>query len=761
MPLVLPTIEQIEDYLESVEELIVSSLSAATPDLPKVSETINRLWQDVLRHSPQAVPSSLKGLGAFEVPPPPPPPPPPKGFWESTADWVADHPWTTAGISVGFVGAGLLVGYAHPRLRHRTRIGARKHAAAANTERRQVIVVLGGDSPLGLPLILDLEKKGYIVITSVATPEAVDEIESKAHGYVRVLVLDPTEPEMVPFFLRSLASTMSRRFPLTAAGDPHAAPTTHLFVQSVISLLTLPSSTTVPPPAPLEHLNLRGTYQDYLQATHIVPLQVLQALLPLLRSSPARARDALSSGAGQQSIVVCLPATDARVGLPFGSAQAMSAAATLRGVEVLRREIRAASSSGTTGTAEAMRNIRVVVVDVGAVGEAVTTPVSDAALKSVDQWTPAEQAAYGPAFGSLLEHGTRREPSDVSVFVDTVVDVVSNGRKSGRACRSHPAIGRLRQFVRGDRIAVGAGAHTYAFASYLPPLLLDALLNIPYFLASIRNALLPVPPRVILPPRVAAAAQPPPPPPASVVTAAAAEKQPEPTSGTDSEHEHSETGSEADVESNSGVGESWVPTSTQAISLWLVPNEETRRKIETAMKIGPPTTNSPSSFPPFQPHVTLASSSDPTALRAAVPRDQPAIPVSFKSLEVGEKYFMSVFVAVHSAHGSPLETLREHLRASLGDAAVPPVAHLSLYYIDKADKGEREYVARRLKSELRVLEGGRGDESVVKIACFYDDIEEEQDPELIDGFDGEEIWLVRCKGPVPSWEVLQKFILAK
>ena len=102
-------------------------------------------------------------------------------------------------------------------------------------------------------------------------------------------------------------------------------------------------------------------------------------------------------------------------------------------------------------------------------------------------------------------------------------------------------------------------AHTYAFASYLPPLLLDALLNIPYFLASVRNALLPVPPRVILPPRAAAAAQPPPPPPAPAVEK---QKQQAASSGTDSEHEHehehSETGSEADVESNSGVGESWV-----------------------------------------------------------------------------------------------------------------------------------------------------------------------------------------------------------
>lgn len=55
------------------------------------------------------------------------------------------------------------------------------------------LVVLGGDHPLGLPLIIELEQKGYIVITSVSTPEAVSSIESKGHGYVRALVLDPNE----------------------------------------------------------------------------------------------------------------------------------------------------------------------------------------------------------------------------------------------------------------------------------------------------------------------------------------------------------------------------------------------------------------------------------------------------------------------------------------------------------------------------------------------------------------------------------------
>lgn len=54
-------------------------------------------------------------------------------------------------------------------------------------------VVLGGDNPLALPLILDLENKGYIVIASVSTSEAVESLESKCNGYVRALVLDPEE----------------------------------------------------------------------------------------------------------------------------------------------------------------------------------------------------------------------------------------------------------------------------------------------------------------------------------------------------------------------------------------------------------------------------------------------------------------------------------------------------------------------------------------------------------------------------------------
>lgn len=54
------------------------------------------------------------------------------------------------------------------------------------------LVVLGGDTPHGTPLVLDLERKGYIVLASVATPKAVDPLEQKSQGYVCALVLDPS-----------------------------------------------------------------------------------------------------------------------------------------------------------------------------------------------------------------------------------------------------------------------------------------------------------------------------------------------------------------------------------------------------------------------------------------------------------------------------------------------------------------------------------------------------------------------------------------
>lgn len=292
---------------------------------------------------------------------------------------------------------------------------------------------------------------------------------------------------MIPAFLRSLNATLSRKFPINAAGDPFAPLSSHPYIYSIISLLTLPTgrkaSQTL---APLEHISLPETYLPYLTATHITPLQVIQALLPLLRSAPAFTHDHKL----EKTVVVCLPATDVRVGLPFAGVKSMSAAAMERGVEVLRREIRAAGVNGKG--AEAMRNVKVVVVDVGFFdvsggsgimgGEEVGQ--SETIWKVMEGWTASEKLTYGPAFASALQgsptarppstkstpwqgfialfkgtgrYGVPRKPTNVSVFVGNVVDVVGSGRGVHRVFGIGLGLGRIRNWMRGERFSVGAG----------------------------------------------------------------------------------------------------------------------------------------------------------------------------------------------------------------------------------------------------------------------------------------------------------------
>ncbi|KAJ6453485.1 hypothetical protein C8R47DRAFT_1168125 [Mycena vitilis] len=536
--------EQIEEYLEDMFQ-----------SLESMPRAISQLWADITRYGPQ-IPSFPDvhlpgGLGDFEIPPPPPPPPP--ATWvEQSSNWIQQNPRQTVGVIAGGVLGTGLISYGAVYMRS---VRARK-LMEKNNERRQVVVVLGGDTPLALPLILDLERKGYIVIASVASADFGENLERRCKGYVRALILDPNEPSTVPVFLRSLSSALSRRFPITAAGDPFVAPSAHPYVHSVISLLSLP-----PPSihAPLESVSIYSDYLPYLNATHVVPLQVIQALLPMLRTGANRGRNG-----PKKSIVVCLPATAARVGLPFSAMQSMSAVSTLRGVEVLRREVNIAA---LTDKSEAMKNIKVVVVDVGAFnfGPVNTFLPPTEVYKAMEGWSSSEKLTYGPSFAYLSHevaelpsksrwgsafseahsYGVPRKPTDVSVFVDSVVGTVSGGQFGSSILGVGLGIGRLRNWLRGERFSVGAGASTYKFASFLPPLLLDTLISIPHFLISLRNSFLPVQPFVRHPHSL------PPVQPAHDTPAALEEE---------SGNELSETGSEADVESNSGeagVG-SWV-----------------------------------------------------------------------------------------------------------------------------------------------------------------------------------------------------------
>ena len=134
----IPTREEIEAYIDSVEEYVFASFAAATPDLPNIRNTIYRFWEDVSRYGPSGLPSihdiKVPVLKDFQIPPPPPVVPP-KSTLESSVDWMANHPWKASSIAVGVVGVGLLVGYSASRRRYAkvTRL------KAIARERRQVV----------------------------------------------------------------------------------------------------------------------------------------------------------------------------------------------------------------------------------------------------------------------------------------------------------------------------------------------------------------------------------------------------------------------------------------------------------------------------------------------------------------------------------------------------------------------------------------------------------------------------------------------
>ncbi|CCM04416.1 uncharacterized protein FIBRA_06593 [Fibroporia radiculosa] len=181
-------------------------------------------------------------------------------------------------------------------------------------------------------------------------------------------------------------------------------------------------------------------------------------------------------------------------------------------------------------------------------------------------------------------------------------------------------------------------------------------------------------------------------------------------------------------------------------------------KLKRVMQLKYPSAKSPSSFVDFDPHITLATIlTTPTCaaeLRAAVPCGQAALAPTFKSVDVGEKYFMSVYAVVHESPG--LAALRAHLREALGADKVPPVPHLSLYYIDDADRDDRARVANELKNSGRVV--GRPDGGVA-LNCAQE-VGPGTEPDLLSGFEGAEIWIAKCDGPVPGWEVVDKISLA-
>ena len=348
-----------------------------------------------------------------------------------------------------------------------------------------------------------------------------------------------------------------------------------------------------------------------------------------MRNSPSRTRDAVKNGRAKKSIVVCLSELDACIGLPFRGPSSISAIANRRAVEVLRREVRIAA---LTGGAEGMHDIEVVSLEVGTLE---IPPFDGGRMLNYDlkeyvkSWTPSEKLTYGPGWEHTLDGSNRKykrraantKAPNVDQFVGDLVQIVSYGRVHFVSfCGLRLHVGSVFGWLRGGRYSVGPDGNVVllkpgdplfadmsslrlpllgvdcAIMSTLPGAILDFIINIPFYCLSLHQSFVashpdlaprptsppattaelpsaptpapapvsrPLPPRPLPTPPVA-------PTPASA-TVVVAKETVDSVPSSEHEHEASENGSEADVESNDGAGvsESWVslqPNPTMASS---------------------------------------------------------------------------------------------------------------------------------------------------------------------------------------------------
>lgn len=454
MPL-LPSLEELNAHIETMETYVVSHMPNA-PELPPVlSQVWGRMRDDLMRFGPPsmpALPASITGLREVfvEVPPPPPPSIVKLPVGQGASTWLSRNKLAVASVVVG---GGLLAGYAATRSsgpersRPRFRILGRtkRKTTDMTSERREIILLLGADHAFGLALAKDLVSRGYVVIASVPRAELADELESHGAGFIRALVLNPTDPTTLNPFLRDMRSTLGLRFPLGTAGDPYASTASHPHIVSLVSLLSLAATDSHGIPEentsfmPLSSMSLTQDYLPRLISAHVTPFGIIQGVLPHLRNTNKYMPKS------HPNIVVLQSAYT--LGPGRSGADAIVTTANTTALDVFRRELRT-------------QGVDVFELDVGLIDSAGVVPLGLRRREAAKREKIASQVG--------------RTPSSFEVLADTVAEVV--GERN------------IFQWWKGSKRPVGAGARTYTLASRLPTRVLDFILAFPQGLLAMRKS---------------------------------------------------------------------------------------------------------------------------------------------------------------------------------------------------------------------------------------------------------------------------------
>jgi len=240
------------DSIDSLYVAITSLWDSASDGLPNLNSLPHQFHEALF--APGGVFDKLTNGGTVPLPVPsswlessssPPCPPPlvtsppstrvPQWF-KHFLNHLAEHPYiySTALLSattgatyyyspktlqplISYLPASILLPPKHRPLR----LLPNTHGVAAEV-RKECALVLGADSIEGREIALDLEKKGWVVIATVSDPDQVDRLERQGRGWIKVLVLDPSEVSSLPF--SSIRTTDS----------PFLSPSPHPYLPSFV-----------------------------------------------------------------------------------------------------------------------------------------------------------------------------------------------------------------------------------------------------------------------------------------------------------------------------------------------------------------------------------------------------------------------------------------------------------------------------------------------------------------------------------------------
>ncbi|EJU05650.1 hypothetical protein DACRYDRAFT_20073 [Dacryopinax primogenitus] len=456
----MPTIDELEEYLAEVENYIASLLPAleTLPSLPQ------RIFDELQRFGPPSLPAfPTLSVQVVPAPPPPPPPPPaPKGWctwFGGMAGGGAMRRITVGVVVTASLGLASVYGYKRWRLHVLKKRKSRKLARTplvTDGHRREAIVVLGADHPLGLPVCASLEKQGYIVIATTSTPSYASKLTKASSGYLRIVPLEPAEPVLSTAqandgpsaFPSKLQVALSQRFPTNSAGDPYISAQHIPYVTGVVSLMSLPS----PAPTPIAHLPMKEQYLPHLIASHFTPIMLLQSLLPVMHRSPL---------GRTPTIIALVPGLSSLPGTPFSGASSASTQATRSMLTSMRREL-----------AQAHDPTKLMTLSVGTI--ALPSEGYDVTLP------PEAKEAYGSALEAAMTSVGRRTWTNANRVTRVIGKIFQY---------SDTPLGTAFYWFKAGTVNVGAGANLYACAARLPAPVLDVLFAIPAWVATLRARL--------------------------------------------------------------------------------------------------------------------------------------------------------------------------------------------------------------------------------------------------------------------------------